>query len=48
MTKPTVHEMMFFMNAWALAILSAAAYASGQWTEGMTFTSENPLVMVRS
>eukprot|EP00903_Cladosiphon_okamuranus_P014432 g13392.t1 len=43
--KPTVHEKMFFMNAWALAILSAAAYFSGQWAEGLLFCSENPLVM---
>ncbi|CAM9538177.1 unnamed protein product, partial [Ectocarpus sp. 8 AP-2014] len=44
-TTPTVHEMMFFMNAWALAILSVAASASGQWAEGMAFISENPFVM---
>eukprot|EP00903_Cladosiphon_okamuranus_P014426 g13387.t1 len=43
--KPTVHEMMFFMNAWALAILSATAYATGQWTEGVAFCSANPSVM---
>ncbi|CAM9898401.1 unnamed protein product [Pylaiella littoralis] len=42
--KPTVHEMMFFMNAWALAILSAACFASGQWTEGVAFCSANPSV----
>lgn len=47
MTRPTVHEMMFFMNAWALAILSVAASASGQWAEGVAFISENPFVMVR-
>jgi len=44
--KPTVHEMMFFMNVWAVSILSVAALASGQWSEGMAFCSENPLVMV--
>ncbi|CAM9229446.1 unnamed protein product [Ectocarpus sp. 6 AP-2014] len=43
--KPTVHEMMFFMNAWALAILSAAAYLSGQAVEGYAFCSANPSVM---
>lgn len=46
--KPTVHEMMFFMNAWALAILSAAAYFSGQGVEGYAFCSSNPYVMVRN
>ena len=45
--EPTVHEMMFFMNAWALVILSAAAYVTGQWAEGLTFCSKNPSVMVR-
>lgn len=45
--RPTVHEMMFFMNAWALALLSVAAYASGQWADGVAFISENPFVMVR-
>ncbi|CAM9268561.1 unnamed protein product [Scytosiphon promiscuus] len=43
--KPTVHEMMLFMNAWALAILSAVAYVSGQWVEGLTFTLENPVIV---
>eukprot|EP00752_Nemacystus_decipiens_P004865 g4428.t1 len=43
--KPTMHEMMFFMNAWALAILSAAVYLSGQWAEGLLFCTENPLLM---
>lgn len=45
--KPTVHEMMFFMNAWALAYLTVAAYLSGQGTEGLRFCLENPAVMVR-
>lgn len=43
--KPTVHEMMFFMNAWALAILSVAAKVTGQWSEGMAFCSANPSVL---
>eukprot|EP00904_Undaria_pinnatifida_P003278 jgi/Undpi1/12951/HiC_scaffold_7.g02617.m1 len=43
--KPTVHEMMFFMNAWALFLLSVAAHFSGQGVEGLTFCSSNPAVM---
>ncbi|CAM9616677.1 unnamed protein product [Ectocarpus fasciculatus] len=43
--KPTVYEMMFYTNAWALGFLSAAAYASGQWVKGSLFCAENPLVM---
>lgn len=43
--KPTVHEMMFFMNSWALAYLTVAAYASGQGTAGLRFCMENPAVM---
>ena len=39
---------MFFMNAWALFLLSVAAHFSGQGVEGLTFCSSNPAVMVSS
>ena len=45
--KPTVHEMMFFMNAWALGFLSVASLFSGQWADGFAFLAENPLAAVR-
>eukprot|EP00752_Nemacystus_decipiens_P008669 g7737.t1 len=41
--KPTVHEMMFFMNAWALGFLSVASLFSGQWSDGLAFLVGNPL-----
>lgn len=43
--KPTVHEMMFFMNAWALLLVSVAAHLSGQGVEGFYFCVNNPTVM---
>ncbi|CAN0204689.1 unnamed protein product, partial [Hapterophycus canaliculatus] len=43
--KPTVHEMMCFMNAWALGILSVTAYGSGQWSEGLAFCLAHSSVM---
>lgn len=46
--RPTVHEMMFFMNLWALGFLTVSVYASGQWDEGMIYCVENPVVMVRA
>lgn len=46
--KPSVHEMMFFMNAWALAILTVAAYVTGQGVDGFAFCAGNPAVMVRA
>eukprot|EP00903_Cladosiphon_okamuranus_P015393 g14217.t1 len=42
--KPTVHEMMFFMNTWALGFLSVGSFFTGQWMDGVIFLSENPLV----
>ncbi|CAN0167085.1 unnamed protein product [Ectocarpus sp. 12 AP-2014] len=43
--KPTVYEMMFYTNAWALGFLSAAAFASGQFVKGSLFCADNPLVI---
>ncbi|CAM9740108.1 unnamed protein product [Ascophyllum nodosum] len=43
--KPTVHEMMLFMNAWALGYLTVAASISGQARQGFTFCMENPAAL---
>lgn len=38
--------MMFFMNIWALVVLTVAAHVTGQWVEGLSFCCENPTVVV--
>eukprot|EP00611_Tribonema_gayanum_P029920 TRINITY_DN815_c1_g2_i2.p1 TRINITY_DN815_c1_g2~~TRINITY_DN815_c1_g2_i2.p1 ORF type:complete len:356 (-),score=153.18 TRINITY_DN815_c1_g2_i2:376-1443(-) len=43
--KHTVHEMMFWMNAWALVVLTPMAVLTGQAAGGYAFCQENPAVL---
>eukprot|EP00953_Heterococcus_sp_UTEX-ZZ885_P034214 17736-Heterococcus_DN1.PRE.2 len=43
--KHTVHEMMFWMNVWALIVLSIGAAYTGEGVAGYAFCMENKLVL---
>ncbi|CAM9346715.1 unnamed protein product, partial [Heterosigma akashiwo] len=40
--KPTVHELMFFTNMWAVVILAIGCLGTGQLFSGVTYILANP------
>jgi solute carrier family 35 (UDP-galactose transporter), member B1 len=39
------HELMFYINFWAVLLLAALAFVTGQATEGYTFCLDNPQIL---